>query len=902
MSNVGKWTDGGIFTVFLLNAIIYVVIIAIFSVVRRRFSAVYFPRADHNKEVVVDIPDAFFDGVTNEDTHSSASISSSAASTSKATTSESTSKSTTTSSSSAPDSDTTALVTDSGKAPSKYADAPETLFAWITDTWRIEDHDMLLRVGFESTMYIKFQRMALRLVGITAILTAPVLVPVNLTGTFNEEKFKAETDQDVIDGYRTGFPDWTVSNMDENDPKLWVHTVVLFILTFVFSSLAAEYAHDYYTTRLLYRSLKKAGVSPEAHSILVDNLPYDLRDAGLVKSTFERFYPGKVLSASLAYRTPALIKAHENLAKAELGKLNGERMLDKAHYLHEKATAEGKEPKPVERPMTKVGGFLPPLTGKKVDAIEHFTAEVAKFKAEIASEAAKDDHPSAGVAFVTFKDAITARYAVQNFKFKLRPTNPFGEDVLLSQLSKDDEGKYMRKMLTRWDVMPSPPPEDVFWKNLPVRGNVKLGRAIIFGACTLALVLLWTTVLSFLGNVDKLATSPGFSLVFSWLLDLPPVIAGFLSAYLPTIVLIVFNILLPGILTAFAKNEGIKSNSQLMTAVLSKYYIFVLFAIMILPSFVSGIMGELNGLADKLANETIPTILNIIVKVVTPTSGMFIAYMTQQALIGTAVAFLRIGPLIVGWLKTRGLPRDRFGAWIDDLERVAVFDYHLNYPVLLLFLSITMFFCITMPIVTPFGVAYFALRHLVDKYALYFIHPPAGITDHSMPAQAIRLAALVQVIMTAGTFGIFLGKRAVGPAIVALILLLLTIKAFFALGKYLDMVTAEDMYINLEVEGKDEGPEEHDIPGLDVYREKLICCLEYSNSTSAGDVAIDVDGKSVSAIPPLSDETSSGADGGKSAASGRKSDPDASEQEMKGAVDDDATSKDDGDFMPVVAQ
>ncbi|RMX39015.1 hypothetical protein pdam_00019526 [Pocillopora damicornis] len=77
-------------------------------------------------------------------------------------------------------------------------------------------------------------------------------------------------------------------------------------------------------------------------------------------------------------------------------------------------------------------------------------------------------------------------------------------------------------------------------------------------------------------------------------------------------------------------------------------------------------------------------------------------------------------------------------------EAVREFAYGQQYAWMLVIFTLMVVFCLTCPLVTPFGLLYLAMKHLVDRYNLYFNYrPPAyNYVDSNVHQTAVTFAVI----------------------------------------------------------------------------------------------------------------------------------------------------------------
>lgn len=214
--------------------------------------------------------------------------------------------------------------------------------------------------------------------------------------------------------------------------------------------------------------------------------------------------------------------------------------------------------------------------------------------------------------------------------------------------------------------------------------------------------------------------------------------------------------LLPSLLYRFACWKGLTTKYHIEASTLTSLFAFTFFATLVLPTLVIGSVSALSDLLEDLAREPFPQLMGLLTRLTSPSTGLFIALLIQSALPGTALALLRVGPFLLRRLKLQfATTEDQ----IADANEIEPFLYYVKYPELLLALTITLFFSLTMPVTCPFGMLFFLCRYCGDRYLLAYVHPKPVDTGGRLFARAVKLILLLHLTFIIATCGMFAGKR-----------------------------------------------------------------------------------------------------------------------------------------------
>ncbi|KAG9469872.1 hypothetical protein GDO78_019461 [Eleutherodactylus coqui] len=385
-----------------------------------------------------------------------------------------------------------------------------------------------------------------------------------------------------------------------------------------------------------------------------------------IKKHFEEAYTNcTVLEARTCYDVARLMFLDTERKKAERGRL---------YFTHLK-TRENKtsfiNPKPC--------GHLCCCTIKgceEVEATEYYTKLEQRLKEEYKKEKEKVNEKPLGMAFVTFhNEAVTALILKDFNACKCHGCSCRGEPTYSSCSDT--------LHVENWTVTYAPDPQNIYWQR-PTSGINHM-----------------TTVLSsFLQN---------------------PIITQFF----PTLLLWAFSALLPTIVyySAFFEAHWTRSGENRTT--MHKCYTFLIFMVLLLPSLgLSSLDLFFRWLFDQkfLAEATIRFEC-----VFLPDNGaFFVNYVIASAFIGNAMDLLRIPGLLMYMIR---LCLARSAAERKNVKRHQAYEFQFGaaYAWMMCIFTVVMTYSITCPIIVPFGLMYMLLKHLVDRYNLYYAYLPAKL-------------------------------------------------------------------------------------------------------------------------------------------------------------------------------
>ncbi|KAK7044665.1 kinase domain-containing protein [Favolaschia claudopus] len=334
-------------------------------------------------------------------------------------------------------------------------------------------------------------------------------------------------------------------------------------------------------------------------------------------------------------------------------------------------------------------------------------------------------YPAVSSAFITFNKQIAAHMA---------------ENILLHHEPYRMAQKYTEVS-----------PMDVIWKNLGLNPYEMKVRMLMSYAATAGLIIFWSIPVAFVGlisNLHSLATTASW---LNWIEDLPSPVIGILSGILPPVLLAVLMMLLPIVLRQFAIFEGIPKRSGVELSLMTRFFMFQVVHSFLIITISSGIVAALPELLKNPSS--VPTLL---AQKLPQASTFFLTYTILQGLSGTAGGFLQIVPLIVYYVKLFLLgstPRAVYGIKYGA-RNVA---WGTLFPGITLLVVIALVYSVISPIINGLACfTFFAFYQLYKYLFLYqFEQPPSSDTGGLFFPKAIThmfVGMYIQQICMAGLF------------------------------------------------------------------------------------------------------------------------------------------------------
>ncbi|KAH8261554.1 hypothetical protein KR044_011142 [Drosophila immigrans] len=348
---------------------------------------------------------------------------------------------------------------------------------------------------------------------------------------------------------------------------------------------------------------------------------------------------------------------------------------------------------------------------KKENAYEYYQREERKLSGDVARLRASTMNEPLDIAFLTVSTVQEAQNIVTHFT----------------------PGTYRQ-----WNIMFAPSPDDIFWENL----NVNKSHWYLKFVCVnvvLFIVLFFLTTPAMVVNL--LNSRP-------WLKDTETKISPLVSEFLPTLMLWTLSALMPVIVSISDKWMGHYTRSKQNYSIMTKCFSYLLLMILILPSLgLTSAQALLEwGLTDEIGRWQC---------IFLPDRGSFyVNYIITAAFIGTSLELLRFPELIVyiwALLKANSKAETPYIRKSILIE----FPFGIHYAWTTLVFTISIVYSVFCPLIMPFAMIYICLKHMVDRYNLYFAYGPSNMISrkggkiHSTAVTMTKFSVLILVLIMA---------------------------------------------------------------------------------------------------------------------------------------------------------
>eukprot|EP00546_Thalassionema_frauenfeldii_P006538 CAMPEP_0178908972 /NCGR_PEP_ID=MMETSP0786-20121207/8226_1 /TAXON_ID=186022 /ORGANISM="Thalassionema frauenfeldii, Strain CCMP 1798" /LENGTH=800 /DNA_ID=CAMNT_0020580947 /DNA_START=87 /DNA_END=2486 /DNA_ORIENTATION=- len=169
-------------------------------------------------------------------------------------------------------------------------------FDWVGPVFGVSWSTVRKAAGLDAYFFLRFIRMCVRITSISTFWASIILGPVYATG-------------------KNGADGWYLLSMAniQNDWRMSVSVIFMYLFSgFTFFVLKQEFSH-WMELRMDFLGKGERNIDPQHHySLMVENIPLQLRSDSALFEYFARLFPGKVHSASVILNLPKLeaLEAH----------------------------------------------------------------------------------------------------------------------------------------------------------------------------------------------------------------------------------------------------------------------------------------------------------------------------------------------------------------------------------------------------------------------------------------------------------------------------------------------------------------------------------------------------------------------------------------------------------------
>lgn len=305
--------------------------------------------------------------------------------------------------------------------------------------------------------------------------------------------------------------------------------------------------------------------------------------------------------------------------------------------------------------------------------------------------------------------------------------------TLRAKLSSKDKTKSRRyEGPLTWSIRYAPHPDNVGFRDLLFLAKASKFTTALLHFLMIIIFMFITTpnvVLSMIERADILQPDKAKQLTG---------FQGLVINYLSILIQIITTALLPSLITQISKQIPYEDASSKDHSVMWKVYLFLVLMIIILPSI------GMSSAQALLSSDIDPKCL-----FPTDNGAYFINYVISSIFISTIFELIKPSDVVYYYfilLTSRSSAELEGGRQFIDSE----FPVGLHHTNVLLIFSVVMTYCISCPLIAPFGLVYLLVKHSVDHYHLYYSYFTKKV-DRNLQGTIVvfvRVALLLMLFQT----------------------------------------------------------------------------------------------------------------------------------------------------------
>jgi len=561
--------------------------------------------------------------------------------------------------------------------------SPSGILSWILLVFQTPDWVILQKSGLDAFFFLRYLRTLLKIFIPLSLTIIPILIPLNL--------FDGKNAVEGVQGLDR--LSWGNVGLRHTD-FYWAHLIMaLSVIIFVCHTMYMELL-EYIRVRQAYLTSPQHRLQDFANTILVTDIPKRFLSIPALTHLYSNF-PGGIRTilinrdlAKLSRKVQERRKVVSTLEAAETklmrlamtssGARSGHELTKDEEGDTSHPDVESKEPLwkrylgKKDREYMRLPIFsqtwMPsiPFVGSKVDTIDHCWQEMARLNNEIDQDQREPEkYPLTSSAFIQFNTQEAAYMARQS----LVHCTPL---CLRSQYIEAS-------------------PVDVRWESLSKKWWDRYARSALALIAVVSLIVAWAIPVAFTGLVSQITYLTGLLPWLHWIDRLPTWLLGSIEGVLPQLILTLLTMLLPLILRAITRRQGLLTEVAVELSLQKYYFAFLFVQVFLTVSLSSSITAVAQEILHGL--DSLPTILATNLP---KASNYFFSYLLLRGFSVSAGSLLQMGGLInwivlapitshtprQKWERQTGLPQMQWGTLFPIYTNLAcigkLYLYHLS--------------------------------------------------------------------------------------------------------------------------------------------------------------------------------------------------------------------------------
>ncbi|KAF8733919.1 hypothetical protein HU200_014776 [Digitaria exilis] len=519
--------------------------------------------------------------------------------------------------------------------------------SWIVKSLRCTEDELLATAGLDAVVFNRILVFSIRIFSLAAILCVFGILPLNYFGQ----------DMHHVRIPSASLETFTIGNMQERSRWLWVHCVVLYIISVAACVLLyLEYKH---IASLRLCHISRSTSNPSHFTVLVRGIPKSSTESfnKTVQSFFTKYHASSYLSHQVVYKVGKVQKIVSGAKKVY------------RKFRHFKGTKVDQRCRSITFQCCFCGASSNSFQLLPID----FEQEESE-KPDVNDSSLSLPDEECGAAFVFFK----TRYAALVVAKILQTSNPM-----------------------RWVTSLAPERDDIYWSNLwlPYKQIWIRHIATLLGSIVFMFIfLLPVTFIQGLTQLEQLQQRLPFLrgiLKKNYMTQL-------ITGYLPSVILQIFLYTVPPTMMLFSTLEGPISHSERKKSACCKVLYFTIWNVF----FVNVLSGS--AISQVIALSSPKAIPMQLARAVPVQATFFTTYVLTSGWASLSSELMQLFSLTWNFIR-------RYILRMTEDDFLYSFPYHTEVPKVLLFGLLGFTCAVLAPLILPFLLLYFCLGYVVYR-------------------------------------------------------------------------------------------------------------------------------------------------------------------------------------------
>ncbi|KAJ3189307.1 hypothetical protein HDU85_002935 [Gaertneriomyces sp. JEL0708] len=301
--------------------------------------------------------------------------------------------------------------------------------------------------------------------------------------------------------------------------------------------------------------------------------------------------------------------------------------------------------------------------------------------------------------------------------------------------------------------------KDIIWNNLDVPFYERRSKAIMATVITLAMTVAWASITTILSSMATLDKLIYYAPFLKFFNNFTPAVKGFIQGVVPTVAVKLVFLLVPIVMRALSRFAGYPLKTSIELRLLVFHYVFLVFNILLVITISGSVFTALRNLVEYPGR-----ILNILATSIPTVSNFFVNYVMLLSISGPSSELLQLGNLII-----KPLGKKYFAKTPRKIKRRCKPEKFRPGTILSqhsFVATVGLTYCTIAPLVLVFVVLYFLLWRMAYGYQFQYVYNHLSDTGGQYLHVAARQLFVGIYLHQLVLLGLFILKEAFPQAII----------------------------------------------------------------------------------------------------------------------------------------